>query len=85
MARSRKKQRKWKGLALGGLILVLLAAAGVRYLDVNVRDRFEGKRFAIPSKVYARALELYPGLSLSSAALQEELALLGYRPVEQVT
>jgi penicillin-binding protein 1B len=44
-----------------------------------VRARFEGKRFALPAKVYARSMELYPGLRLSPAEMAAELALLDYR------
>lgn len=64
------------GFAVMGL---LLAAACTVYLDVIVRARFEGKRFALPARVYARPLELYPGLRLSPAEMTAELALLEYR------
>jgi len=49
------------------------------YLDAVVTDRFEGRRFEVPSRVYARPLELYNGAGLSSGALERELALSGYR------
>ncbi len=68
---------KWLVLAL------LLAAVGlafyVAYLDRVIREKFEGKRWALPAVVYARPLELYPGLALSSQGLEEELQLAGYR------
>jgi penicillin-binding protein 1B len=77
MAKRRKsKKRLLPYLALAGL---LLAAAFTVYLDFTVRARFEGKRFALPAKVYARSLELYPGLRLSPAEMAAELALLDYR------
>lgn len=38
-----------------------------------------GRRFEVPSRVYARPLELYNGAGLSSGALERELALSGYR------
>lgn len=38
-------------------------------------------RFEIPSVIYARALELYSNRKLSAAALNFELDLLGYQPV----
>ena len=42
-------------------------AAGVArgylgYLNYLINARFEGGAWALPSRVYARALELYPGL-----------------------
>lgn len=58
--------------------LVLLAGWMV-YLDAVVTDRFEGRRFEVPSRVYARPLELYDGAGVSSGALERELALSGYR------
>ncbi len=38
-------------------------------------------RFEVPSVIYARALELYPNRPLSAEALNYELDLLGYQPV----
>ncbi len=52
----------------------------VLYLDHLVQQKFEGKRWSIPSRVYARALELYPQAPLSAEALQTELQLIGYQP-----
>ncbi|WP_246123594.1 penicillin-binding protein 1B [Marinobacter maritimus] len=58
--------------------LVLLAGWMV-YLDAVVTDRFEGRRFEVPSRVYARPMELYDGAGVSSGALERELMLSGYR------
>lgn len=62
-----------------GLLLVLSFAAYLLYLDWVVRDKFEGKRWLVPSRVYARPLELFPGATVSPDKLAEELALAGYR------
>jgi penicillin-binding protein 1B len=61
------------------LVGVVLVGAYAAYLDFTVRARFEGKRFALPARVYARPLELYPGLRLRMPELLAELSLLGYR------
>jgi len=61
------------------------ALAFTAYLDFTVRARFEGKRFALPARVYARPLELYPGLRLTAAELTSELSLLGYRQTSHPT
>lgn len=61
------------------IVGLVLASAGLIYLDAQVRDKFEGKRWAIPAKVYARPLELYPGLRLSQDAIKSELQGLGYK------
>lgn len=54
------------------------------YLDRIVVQQFEGKRFALPAKVYARPLELYVGQKINADVLQAELKELGYKPVENV-
>ena len=58
--------------------LVLLAGWTV-YLDAVVTSRFEGRRFEVPSRVYARPLELFEGASVSAGALERELQLSGFR------
>nr|WP_291827862.1 penicillin-binding protein 1B [Marinobacter sp.] len=62
----------------GAVGLVLLAGWMV-YLDAVVTSRFEGRRFEVPSRVYARPLELYDGASVSASGLARELELAGYR------
>ncbi|PPK51268.1 penicillin-binding protein 1B [Marinobacter persicus] len=62
-----------------GLLATFLLAGWVVYLDAQVTDRFEGRRFEVPSRVYARPLELYDGASVSAAGLTRELELAGYR------
>jgi penicillin-binding protein 1B len=69
----------WKRLRLTGLVLLLLLSGFTLYLDFRVRDAFEGRRFALPARLYARPLELFPGLRLTPEALTRELARLGYK------
>lgn len=73
------------GLLLLGLILLLLGAAGVHmwHLDQAIRAQFEGRRWALPTRVYARPLELYVGQPLTAAGFEAELAELRYRPTPQ--
>ena len=49
------------------------------YLNSIIKEKFEGRLWDIPARVYARSLELYPGLSLSATQLEKELRLAGYR------
>ena len=54
------------------LLIVVAGLAGVFYaihLDGTVREKFEGKRWALPARVFARPLELYAGRPLSAEAL----------------
>ncbi len=69
--------RKYIAPVVTGLALML--AAYVFYLDINVREQFEGKRWAVPASVYARPLELYPGVRLTRQQLLDELQALGYQ------
>ncbi len=71
--------RLFRWLLKLGLVLTVVAAVGLIYLDAQVRSKFEGKRWAVPAKVYARPLELYPGQSLSRDELKQELKGLNYR------
>jgi penicillin-binding protein 1B len=67
------------------LLIAVAGLAGVLYaihLDGTVRQKFEGKRWALPARVFARPLELYAGRALSAEALRGELERLKYRPVK---
>lgn len=61
---------------LGALALLALY---VLYLDWTIRTQFEGKRWALPARVYATPLELYPGKRITPSQLGVELGMLGYR------
>jgi len=74
---NRKRRRK---LLLGTLVAMLVAGAiYVAWLDHVIRSQFDGRRWTVPTQVYARPLELRAGLPLSSEALESELKRLGYR------
>lgn len=55
------------------------------YLDYNVRTQFEGKRWAIPARVYASPVELYAGNNLTAAKFEELLQALHYRQDASLT
>lgn len=61
------------------LIMSVLLAAYLVYLDAQVRQRFEGNKWDLPAKVYARPLALYPGLAVSHEQLKAELQWADYR------
>ncbi|MCI0504466.1 MAG: penicillin-binding protein 1B, partial [Gammaproteobacteria bacterium] len=63
---------------LAGAVFSVLFGAYVFYLDYSIRTQFEGKRWAIPAKVYARPLELYPGARLTADQFENELLVLSY-------
>lgn len=49
------------------------------YLDVQVVEKFSGKKWSVPAKVYARPLELFVGGQVSNKTIVTELKRLGYR------
>ncbi|WP_339804226.1 penicillin-binding protein 1B [uncultured Marinobacter sp.] len=75
----RRSRRIARLLAQVAFVLVVVLAGWMVYLDAVVTSRFEGRRFEVPSRVYARPLELYNGASISATALRQELTLSGYR------
>ena len=80
--RSRRRQARRGRLLLRLFILLALVLAGyLVFLDYQVRHQFDGKRWSLPARVYARPLELYAGLPLSPGQLSAELSALHYRPV----
>ena len=84
---SRKSPRKpsgrrpwfWRLVFRASLVGLVILAGWTVYLDAVVTERFEGQRFEVPSRVFARPLELYEGASLSPASFVRELELIGYR------
>ncbi|EWC40739.1 penicillin-binding protein 1B [Stutzerimonas stutzeri] len=72
--------RPWLGWALKLSIVGLVILAGFAiYLDAVVQEKFSGKRWTIPAKVYARPLELFVGQKLDKNDFLAELDALGYR------
>ena len=58
------------GLAIG------LAIPWMVWLDMQVRDEFEGRIWDVPSRVYARPLSIYNEKPISRDALLIELKCL---------
>jgi penicillin-binding protein 1B len=62
----------------------LLGFGGLFYrhfsgFNTIVKEKFEGRLWELPARVYARPLVLYPGLELSVGMLEKELVLMGYQ------
>jgi penicillin-binding protein 1B len=69
-----KKILLWSFL-FGSIILTFYTL----YLNNIIKDKFEGRRWSIPAKVYARSLEVYPGLKITAKQFERELKLAAYR------
>ena len=82
---SPSRLRPWLGWALKLSLVGLVVLAGFAiYLDAVVQEKFSGKRWTIPAKVYARPLELFVGQKLEEKDFLTELDALGYRRVPSV-
>jgi len=72
------------------LLLIVLALTAyatwntVKDLNQQVTTRFEGRRWALPARMYARPLELYSGKKLRPQQLKQELELLQYSPTKDL-
>ncbi len=83
--RSKSNRRSPLRRRLLGLLFLAALVGGVYllYLDHTVRVKFDGKRWAVPARVYGRALELYPEAPVTPQELTAELQRLGYRKVSR--
>jgi len=61
--------------------LAICTASGVRILQLSLKitERFSGKKWDLPARIYARPLELYPGMTIDPESFQQELKLMQYR------
>ncbi len=79
---TRSTLRSWSWLFKLLTVFMVLGVAILIYLDAQIRHRFEGHRWSLPAKVYARPLELYQGYRFAQGQLDYELKQLGYRFVK---
>jgi penicillin-binding protein 1B len=75
--------RAWRFVLLLGGVFLGLMVPWVVYLDHQVTSEFEGRKWDLPSRVFARPLDLYPGALLSLQDLEVELRVSGYHRVAQ--
>ena len=69
----------WRYVRYAFLAFALFAVSFIAYLDFRVRSEFEGRRFALPARIYAQPIELRAGLRLSLNDVVDELRDNGYR------
>lgn len=82
----RRQAGKWgqatiRIIALSAVAVILLFGFLLCiYLDAEIRHKFEGRRWSLPARVYARPLEIFVGQEFDKAHLLQELSFLKYRP-----
>ncbi len=87
----RNKKKSFSFPWISSLFLVALGVGGfllfgyLGVLDYNVRKQFEGKRWAIPARVYASPVELYAGYNMNAVQFEALLKTLYYRQDTNLT
>ncbi len=78
--------KKYKSKSLISILFVAgLVGAGIAFyayfsgFNRVVLEKFEGRLWELPARVYARPLALYPGMMLGADMLEKELALMAYQ------
>lgn len=66
-------------LVISLVALVVIASRSMDRLETRIQDVFDGPKWSIPARVYARPLEIYQGLNISQQDVIDELNRLGYR------
>ena len=65
-----------------GLLCLVALVGYMVWLDFRVTSEFSGRKWDLPSHIYARPLELFVGAAVSRDELIWELEQLGYRRVD---
>ena len=85
-ARTRNWRTRWRQ-TLAVVAVVVLGATGYgaarawrfyRELETRVTDKFSGRRWDLPSRVYSAPFALYPGVDVDQVGFVERLTRLGY-------
>lgn len=71
--------------ALLAATAVVLLSCGVYYRRMSgiVTEKFAGKRWELPARVFARPLELFPGLEMTADEFEQELQIMQYRRLDK--
>ena len=85
-ARSKRKSSVrgpvWRRVFLWFCLMTLVfGVLAFAFVDWTVREKFEGKKWSMPARVFARPLELYVSKPMLAENLEAELMLLNYQVV----
>lgn len=64
------------------LIIIVAGVIYTSYMNFLIRRQFEGKRWALPARVFARPLEIYANKPMDIDTLKKELSLLRYKKTD---
>ncbi len=72
---------RWRVVIVWMVVAALATFGGYLFwLNKEVTDQFEGRRWQVPARIFARPLEIYPGAALTPEQLMAELEVAGYQP-----
>ena len=78
-AKSNRRKRFFSTLKWRLVVFIVVFLAGyLTWVDLTVRAKFDGGRWATPARLYARPLEVHPGKLLTADEFEQELILTGY-------
>ena len=88
---ARRKQRRnrsnrvinTRNLAILLLFSLVASLVYVSWLDYRLLDRFSGRMWTLPARVYARPLEIFEGKQISTEQLLSELENLNYSHTDE--
>ena len=74
---------KWmlKWLLPAALFMIISMLLYCWYLSVQIDERFSGRRWSVPSRIFSDITILYPGQKINRTLFHEKLHRLGYRDV----
>lgn len=77
----KKIARKRGFLLYASAAISIIIFLYITFLYLIVTDKFEGKKWALPSKIYSDSLTLYPGIDINSIDIAGRLKRLNYHRV----
>lgn len=80
-----RPRRWWPWLRNFFLLASVFGLIALVIIDQQVRSKFEGKKWALPARVYAQPLEVFEGEALTATKLEAHLKRLGYQPVARIS
>lgn len=85
MAKKKTRWTSFRSLILKlGIVGVVVATAGIVYLDIYVRERFAQYVWSVPAKVYGAPLALYQGSGQRHEEVVWWLQRMGYRSASEI-
>lgn len=82
---SKSGHRLWRWLVSLIAVVFLLLLAWVAYLDIQVRGKFDGRKWQLPAQVFSRPLSLYNGAGVRARDLERLLLqVLEFQPTPVV-